>query len=110
MQRMEAFISTLALIAMQRARWQALATSGKVVVQALEGGGLGSDRQLDVRKPVVTALQFLLQLLHGLPRFQRCGTGYGPLYGLRAGLGRLWIGGLVFGHDGVVWQPNCLPS
>ncbi len=31
MQRMEALIPTLAHIAVQRARWQALATSGKVV-------------------------------------------------------------------------------
>ena len=30
-QRMEAFIPTLAHIAVQRARWQALATNGKVV-------------------------------------------------------------------------------
>ena len=41
MQRMEAFIPMLAHIAVQRARWQALAISGKVV-EARNGQLIGS--------------------------------------------------------------------
>ena len=61
MQRMEALIPTLAHIAVQRARWQALATSGKVLVardgQLVETAANGTVRvNRHIAKPIPVAL------------------------------------------------------
>ena len=61
MQRMEALIPTLAHIALQRARWQALTTSGKVVEardgQLIESYADGTARLTrTIAKPVAVAL------------------------------------------------------
>ena len=61
MQRMEAFIPMLAHIAVQRARWQALATSGKVVEarngQLIESYADGAVRVIrTIAKPMAVAM------------------------------------------------------
>lgn len=61
MQRMEAFIPTLAHVAVQRARWQALATSGKVVEarngQLIESYADGAVRVIrTIAKPMAVAM------------------------------------------------------
>lgn len=61
MQRMEAFIPTLAHIAVQLARWQALATSGKVVEarngQLIETAANGTVRVIrTIAKPMAVAM------------------------------------------------------
>lgn len=61
MQRMEAFIPMLAHIAVQRARWQALATSGKVVEardrQLIETAADGTVRVIrSIAKPMAVAM------------------------------------------------------
>ena len=61
MQRMEAFIPMLAHIAVQRARWQALATSGKVVEarngQLLETAADGTVRVIrTIAKPMAVGV------------------------------------------------------
>ena len=61
MQRMEAFIPTLAHIAVQRARWQALATCDKVVEardgQLIETAANGTVRVIrTIAKPMAVAM------------------------------------------------------
>ena len=61
MQRMEAFIPMLAHIAVQRARWHALATSGKVVEardgQLIETAANGTVRVIrTIAKPMAVAM------------------------------------------------------
>ena len=61
MQRMEAFIPMLAHIAVQRARWHALAVSGKVVEarngQLIETAADGTVRVIrTIAKPMVVAM------------------------------------------------------
>lgn len=61
MQRMEAFIPVLAHIAVQRARWHALATSGKVVEardgQLIESCSDGTVRLIrTIAKPMAVAV------------------------------------------------------
>ncbi len=61
MQRMEAFIPVLAHIAVQRARWHALATSGKVVEardgQLIETAANGTVRVIrTIAKPLAVAM------------------------------------------------------
>ena len=61
MQRMEAFIPMLAHIAVQRARWQALAISGKVVEarngQLIESYADGTVRVIrTISKPLAVAM------------------------------------------------------
>ena len=67
MQRMEAFIPMLAHIAVQRARWHALATSGKVV-EARNGQLIGSYADCAVR--VIRTLPKPMAVAMGTKRFR----------------------------------------
>ena len=69
MQRMEAFIPTLARIDVQRARWHELAISGKVV-EARDGQLIESYADGTVR--VIRAIAKPIAVAMGTKRFRAC--------------------------------------
>jgi hypothetical protein len=67
-----------------------------------------SASQLDVRKPVCGALQFLLDLRHSLACFDSRGAGHSPQQSFEAWL--LALGGNVFEHDSDFNKIQCWPG